>query len=292
MRALVTGANGMLGSALCPILSQNGYEVFPTDIKTENSEINFLNVNKLTNVETFIIDTKPDIVFHLAAETDVDKCEIDYNHAYEANTCGTRNIALACKKHDILMVYISTCGVFDGKKEQPYTEFDEPNPISVYTKSKYEGEKIVVNTLKKYFIFRAGWMIGGGQKDKKFVAKILELLKTKNRLTVVNDKRGCPTLTKDFAECIVKVIKLGHYGLYHVTNKGSASRYDIACKIVEYLGRKDVIVQPISSAAFPLPAPRPDSEVADNYKLRLLGIEMRSWEDALEDYLKELISKK
>ncbi len=131
-------------------------------------------------------------------------------------------------------------------------------------------------------------MIGGGKKDKKFVAKIVELIKTKNVLTVVNDKRGCPTFTKDFSECIIKIIKTARYGLYHVTNKGSASRYDIACKITDYLGRRDVVVKPISSDLFPLPAPRPDSEVVDNYKLRLLGIQMRPWEEALKEYLKEL----
>ena len=289
MKCLVTGANGMLGSALCPLLSVKGHEVIMTDINTPHARIGFLDVRDLKSVKEEIGKTKPDIIFHLSAETDVDKCQLQPDHAYITNTIGTENIALACQKHRIPMVYISTCGVFDGRKAEPYNEFDQPNPISVYTKSKYEGEKIVRSLLDNYFIFRAGWMIGGGKKDKKFVAKIVELLKTKDTLTVVEDKRGCPTFTKDFSECIIKIIGMGRYGLCHVTNEGIASRYDIACKIVEYMGRQDVKVKPISSGAFPLPAPRPDSEAVDNYKLRLLGIRMRKWEEALKEYLQELI---
>jgi len=207
------------------------------------------------------------------------------------NTIGTENIALVCQERDIPMVYISTCGVFDGRKPEPYNEFDEPNPISVYTKTKYEGEKVVSNLLQKYYIFRAGWMIGGGKKDKKFVAKIAEQIKTKNEITVVNDKIGSPTFTKDFSECIIKIIDSGRYGLYHVTNKGWASRYDIACKIVEFMGKREVNVKPISSASFPLAAPRPRSEAVDNFKLKLLGIDMRRWEDALKEYLSELTAE-
>jgi len=288
MKCLVTGANGMLGSALCPLLSENGHEVMMTDINISQTKISFLDVRDFKNVKEEIDKIRPDIIFHLSAETDVDKCELQPDHAYMTNTIGTENIALTCQKHRIPMVYISTCGVFDGRKAGPYNEFDEPNPISVYTKSKYEGEKIVRSLLDSYFIFRAGWMIGGGKKDKKFVGKIVELLKTKDTLTVVEDKRGCPTFTKDFSECIIKIINLGRYGLCHVTNEGIASRYDIACKIVEYLGRQDVKVKPISSDAFPLPAPRPDSEAVDNYKLRLLGIRMRTWQEALKEYLREL----
>lgn len=291
MRCLVTGANGMLGGALCPLLSEKGHEVLMTDINTSDSKIAFLDVRDIDGIREYVNRTKPDMVFHLAAETDVDKCELEPGHAYSVNAQGTKNVALVCKERDIPMVYISTCGVFDGKKQEPYNETDKPNPISAYTKAKYEGEKAVRELLTKYFIFRAGWMIGGGKKDKKFVAKIVELIKTKNTLTVVNDKRGCPTFTKDFSECILKIIKTGEHGLYHVTNKGVATRYDIARKITEYLGRNDVVVKPISSELFPLPAPRPDSEAVDNSKLKPLGIDMRPWEDALREYLEELTAE-
>jgi dTDP-4-dehydrorhamnose reductase len=288
MKVLVTGASGMLGSALCPLLCSNGYKVYRTDINTPDTGIEFLDIRNIDSLKSFIEKNKPDIIFHLAAETDVDKCEIEVEHAYLTNTVGTQNVSSLCKEYNILMAYISTCGVFDGKKKEPYSESDEPNPISIYTKTKFDGEKAVKSLLKKYFIFRAGWMIGGGKKDKKFVAKIVNLIKTRDTLMVVNDKRGCLTFTKDFSECIIKIIKLGQHGLYHVTNEGIATRYDIACKIAEYLRRKDVIIKPVSSAFFPLPAPRPDSEAVDNYKIKLLGIKMRPWEEALSEYLKEL----
>lgn len=290
MRAIVTGANGMLGNALCPLLSDNNFEVVATDCVQSNTVLEFIDVRDFNEFKKFVDKIKPDIIFHLAAETDVDKCEIDIDHAYLTNTLGTENIALVCQHIGIPMVYISTCGVFDGKKIEPYNEFDEPSPISVYTKTKYEGEKIVGNLLTKYFIFRAGWMIGGGKKDKKFVAKIVEQVKTKNEIVVVNDKIGSPTFTKDFSECIFKIVNSGRYGLYHVTNKGWASRYDIACKIVEYMGKREVNVKPTSSASFPLAAPRPRSEAVDNFKLKLLGINIRTWQDALKEYLSMLLT--
>lgn len=292
MKCFVTGANGMLGSALCPLLSEKGHDVLMTDINVSSSQIRFLDIRELLNTRRYVAEIRPDIVFHLAAETDVDKCEIEVDHAYMTNTIGTENMALICQELDIPMVYISTCGVFDGRKPEPYNEFDQPNPISVYAKAKYEGERVVQNLLRKYFIFRAGWMIGGGKKDKKFVAKIVEQIKSKNEIRVVNDKIGCPTFTKDFSRCIIEVINSKRYGLYHITNTGCASRYDIACKIVEFLGKNDLVVKPISSAAFPLAAPRPRSEAVDNFKLKLLGINMRPWDNALKEYLSELTTEK
>ena len=290
MKCLVTGANGMLGTALCPLLSENGYEVFATDINISNINIELLDVRDFDNGKKYINKVKPDIIFHLAAETDVDKCEIEIEHAYKTNVLGTENIALICQIKNIPMVYISTCSVFDGKKREPYNEFDIPNPISVYSKTKWEGEKIVSKLLNRFFIFRAGWMIGGGIKDKKFVAKIIELLKDKKELSVVNDKFGSPTFTNDFSQKIAQVIKTERYGLYHITNKGVASRFSIACKIVEILNKKDVVVKPICSASFPLPAPRPDSEASVNFKLQLLGMDdLPHWEKALEDYISKLI---
>lgn len=289
MKALITGGNGMLGSALAPLLVESQYEVFLTDTISLSNNAQFLDIRDYAQVKLYIEKVKPDIIFHLAAETNVDRCELEPDHAFKTNVLGTKNIALACKEYNITMVYISTCGVFDGKKSSGYRESDIPSPISVYTKSKYEGEKEVQRLLSKYFIFRAGWMMGGGKKDKKFVAKIVELSKTQKILNVVNDKRGSPTFTKDFSEAIIKVIITDKFGLYHVTNEGAATRYDIACKIIEYLGKTDVLVKPIGSDEFPLPAPRPDSEVAENYNLKTLNIKIRPWTEALKEYLEELI---
>jgi len=287
MKILVTGAAGMLGSALCPILRERGHVVYATDIDSSDGGIEFLDVKSYGQVKEQIEKIEPSIVMHLAAETDVDKCELEPDHAYLTNTIGTQNVALVCQKHGIEMVYISTIGVFYGDKPEPYTEFDEPNPINVYGRSKLEGEKIVQNLLKRYYIVRAGWMVGGGPKrDKKFVGKIIRLLDETSELKAVDDKIGSPTYAVDFSRCLEDLIETGYYGLYHCTNRGYGSRFDVAKKIVEFLGRSDVTVEPVSSAYFPLPAARARSEMSRNYKLELLGMDkMRHWQEALKEYI-------
>ncbi|MGD0977579.1 MAG: dTDP-4-dehydrorhamnose reductase [Candidatus Bathyarchaeia archaeon] len=287
MKILVTGAAGMLGSALCPILTQRGHRVFATDLAPVDEGIECLDVRGYKQIEDIVGKVKPDMVMHLAAETDVDKCELEPDHAFLTNTIGTQNVALVCQKQSIVMVYISTIGVFYGDKPEPYTEFDNPNPINVYGRSKLEGEKIVQSLLERYYIVRAGWMVGGGPKrDKKFIGKIIKRLNETTVLKAVNDKIGSPTYTVDFSRCVTDLIETGYYGLYHCTNKGYGSRFDVAKKIVDFLGRSDVTVEPVGSAYFPLPAARARSEMSRNYKLELLGKDTtRNWEDALKEYI-------
>jgi len=287
MKILVTGAAGMLGSALCPELMQRKHEVLATDLAPVDEGIEYLDVRSYKQVEEFVDRIKPDMVMHLAAETDVDKCELEPDHAFLTNTIGTQHVTLLCQKRSIMMVYISTIGVFYGDKPEPYTEFDSPNPINVYGQSKLEGEKIIQSLLDRYYIVRAGWMVGGGPKrDKKFVAKIIKKINEGTELKAVNDKVGSPTYTVDFSKCLADLIETGYHGLYHCTNKGFGSRFDVAEKIVDFLGRSDVTVEPVSSAYFPLPAARARSEMSRNYKLELLGMDTtRNWEDALKEYI-------
>ena len=289
MKVVVTGANGMLGSALCPALKRKGYKVYATDINNIGNDIDLLDVQDIDQINSFVKNVHPDLIIHLAAETDVDKCETQIDHAYMVNAIGTENIALISQKVSVPLIYISTAGVFDGEKQEPYTEFDLPNPVNIYAKTKLEGERIVEKLLSRYFIVRAGWMMGGTGKDKKFVAKIVELLKTKKELSVVTDKLGSPTYTKDLSNNLIQLIRSGRYGLYHIANKGGCSRYDIAKKITEYLKKTDIVIKPITSDKFPLPAPRGRSEQIDNYKLNLLSMNnMPPWQDALKEYLGEI----
>lgn len=286
MKILVTGAAGMLGSALCPALTERRHRVFATDLNPEEG-IERLDVRGFKQLEEVVGRVKPDMVMHLAAETDVDRCELEPDHAFLTNTMGTQNVSLVCQKRGVVMVYISTIGVFYGDKPEPYTEFDAPNPINVYGRSKLEGEKVVQSLLNRYYIVRAGWMVGGGPKrDKKFVGKIIRKVKESTVLKAVNDKIGSPTYTVDFSKCLADLIETGYYGLYHCTNKGFGSRFDVAEKIVDFLGRSDVTVEPVSSAYFPLAAARARSEMSRNYKLELLGKDAaRNWEDALKEYI-------
>jgi dTDP-4-dehydrorhamnose reductase len=281
---LVTGANGMVGSYVKEIFA--GEELVLTDLPE-------MDVTDRDKVFALVAKYGPKTVLHLAAETDVDKCEKETDHAYRTNTMGTHNIALACQKYGAAMVYISTGGVFNGRAGQIHTEFDAPDPVNVYSRAKHQGELIVRELLDKYFIFRAGWMIGGGpEKDKKFVGKIIELCRQRSELEVVDDKFGSPTFARDFLLGIKKVISTGHFGLYHLVNAGICNRYEIAFEIVKVLGSHTKII-PVGSDRFPLPAPRAASEAMRNYKLDLLGINpMPGWREALAAYIKEWIEQK
>jgi dTDP-4-dehydrorhamnose reductase len=234
---------------------------------------------------------KPDWVIHLAAMTNVDDCEKKPDNAFAINTLGTQHVALASQKVNAVMIYISTISVFDGHKCEPYTEFDIPNPQSWYSRSKHQGELIVEKLVSKYYIVRAGWMFGGGEEDKKFVAKIMGLANGRTSLSIVNDKFGSPTYTCDFANGIEQLLHTGLYGTYHMVNSGRyCSRYEFAQAILEFAGITTCSLQPVSSAEFPLPAPRPRMEAARNYQLELRNWEwMRPWREALEEYMQTVL---
>lgn len=278
----------MLGSAMRPALKEKGHTIFATDVNTEEQGITCLDVRDYAAVMKMAQESRPDMIMHLAAETDVDKCEKEIDHAYKTNTMGTQNIAYVCQKLDIEMVYISTAGVFFGDKHEPYTEFDVPRPANVYGDSKLQGEHVVRQLLKKYYICRAGWMIGGGgNKDKKFLNKIMQQIqKGAIEVKAVNDKFGSPTYTVDFSRNMALLIETGFYGLYHMGNIGHCSRFDIAQKAFEILNIQGVKLTPVSSAVFPLPAPRARSESMSNCMLQMRGLNlMRQWEEAVTDYI-------
>jgi dTDP-4-dehydrorhamnose reductase len=209
------------------------------------------------------------------------------DEAFLTNTMGTLNVALICQEFDLVMTYISTVGVFGGiDKADAYTEYDTPSPVSIYGRTKLEGEHVVRDLLRRYFIVRAGWMIGGGPgKDHKFVGKLASLIQSRDEVKVVNDKWGSPTYAKQFVVNLRILVESGYYGLYHCVNAGICSRFELAVEIARILGRQ-TRVTPVSSAHFPLPAPRPRSEAAQNYKMALLGLnKMTDWREALRDYL-------
>jgi dTDP-4-dehydrorhamnose reductase len=288
MRMLVTGAAGAVGSYVPEVFSD--WELVLTDVVGDFEQ---LDVADPAAVLQAVARAEPDIVLHLAAATDVDRCEQDPDWAFRANTIGTQNVALACRETEAVLVFISTAGVFSGDKPEPYTEFDEPGPANIYGESKLAGERIVASLLGRYYIARAGWMVGGGHRDKKFVGKIVQLIEDgTTHLRAVDDKLGSPTYAPDMLEGIKRLLGTGYYGLYHMVNEGACSRYDVAVAIRDLLGRSDVSVEPVSSAHFPLPAPRARSEAMRNYKLELLGLEpLRPWQDALGHYLQhELVA--
>ncbi len=284
MDVLVTGGKGMLGTDLCRMLRERDYHVVVTDIDE-------LDIRNRDLVQRTVEKLQPDWVIHLAALTDVDGCEREPDASFLTNTIGTQNVALACQSTNTLMTYVSTISVFDGTKCEPYTEFDEPNPQSWYSRSKYQGELIVEKLLSRYYIVRAGWMFGGGPEDKKFVAKIIELARERDSLSIVDDKFGSPTYTADIASGIEKLSRTGLYGRYHMVNTGGyCNRYQFAQKILEIAGITDCELIPVNSAKFPLPAPRPRMEAARNLMLDLHEINwMRPWQEAIEEYVQHVL---
>lgn len=281
---LVTGGKGMLGTDLCQIFEERGHTISVTDIRE-------MDIRNYEAVIAKVDALKPDWIIHLAAMTHVDHCEQRPDDAYLTNTIGTQNVALAAKRVGAMMVYVSTVSVFDGTSAIPNKEVDTPNPQSIYSKSKYQGELIVEKLLDEYYIVRAGWMFGGGREDKKFVAKIIELAQERDSLSVVNDKFGSPTYTYDIADGIEKLANTGLYGTYHLVNTGGyCSRIEFAEKILEYAGITDCELHPVNSAQFPLPAPRPRMEAAYNYNLDLRGMNwQRHWKEALKNYINTVL---
>ena len=272
---LATGANGMLG----------GY--FPDDrvVKTDLPE---MDVTDLEKVRAVIHEHRPTHVLHLAAWTDVDGAETHVDDVYRTNAIGTLHVATAANEVGAALTYISTTQVFDGTKDSPYTEFDATSAVNTYGRGKLEGERIVRELCPKHFIFRAGWMMGGGVKDHKFVGKIYDLAKSRDSLTVVSDKRGSPTYARDLARAVLEHIESRVYGTFHLVNGGgTCTRFEMAQEIARALGR-DIQIDPVSSDQFPLPARRGDNESAINYKLDLMGRNpMPDWKTALHTYVRE-----
>lgn len=288
-KILITGCGGMLGSSMYGICVSSGARVLATDIDLNESWLDHLDVRDITACEKLFEQFKPTVVLHLAALTDLEYCEQNPDETWKVNALGTENIALLSENYNCTMVYISTAGVFDGH-QNAYTDFDEPRPLSYYAKAKYYGEVFVQQQVSKYFIFRAGWMMGGGPaKDKKFINKIYKQIKAGcTEIHVVEDKLGNPTYAQNFAESIFKVLPTRYYGLYNQVCTGSGSRYDVALEFVRLLGLEDKIkVIQVDSDHFKKEyfAPRPYSEKLVNLKLDMRGINfMRDWKECLTEY--------
>lgn len=277
-RAYVTGSDGMLGRALMPVLAEV-CDVRGTDLPR-------YDIRDADSIAEDIISFEPDHVFHLASMTDVDKCEKEPEEAYRSNVDGTRNVAEACRSCGAVMIYISTGMVYNGRKRYPYIEYDMPDPVNVYGSTKHQGELEIRKILKRFYIFNTCWIFGGGKNDKKFVAKIIDLARTRDTVKVVDDTFGSPTYTKDLAGALAELVGKIDYGRHHCVNRGCVNRYQLAKEILRIAGISGCVVEPVSSEEFQLPAPRPRMEAMFNYSLEIAGLDiMRDWRSALEEYI-------
>ena len=268
MKILVTGANGMLGQDLCPILEDEGFDVIETDVHN-------MDFTNLEQVEKVLKDNKPDYVIHCGAYTNVDKAEEEPEVAEKINALGTANIAKICKEIDATLVYVSTDYVFDGTKEGKYLSTDKTNPVSVYGKTKLQGEE-AVKQLEKYYITRTSWLYG--HHGKNFVETMISLAE-KPELKVVDDQKGCPTWTCELANGIVSLIdEDAPFGIYHVCGSGETTWYGFAKEIFN-LCNLNVNLKPCTTDEFPRPAKRPKNSIMENNKI------CRDWKVALKEYI-------
>ncbi len=292
-KIFIAGADGMLGTTLQSIVDTSNFLL--TDKNISNNNIVYCDIKDLKNTTKIINDYNPDIILNFAALVDLEYCEQEKDDCYLTNTIAAIHLFNLAKDMNIPYVFISTAGIFGNDKEF-YTEEDQPQPLSTYGKSKYYVEQSLLNQdYPKYWIFRAGWMMGGGpEKDKKFVNKIMKQIKSgAKELFVVDDKLGVPTYTKDFALSILKHIENElPYGLYNMVSKGEASRYDTAVAINEHLNL-GLTVHKVDSSYYKEEyfAPRPYSEKLINKALNDLDRNyMRDWKVCLHEYLNEYFS--
>ena len=273
MKIAVTGANGMLGSDIRRVFT--GSELAALTRAD-------LDVTDLASAVKKIKDVRPDLLIHAAAYTDVDGSELDPEKAYHVNGIGTRNITMACEEISCPVMYISSDYVFDGTRNRPYDEWDMPNPVNRYGFSKYIGERFVTSLTNRYYIVRTSWLYG--RNGKNFVDTIIKLLAERDSIDVVNDQTGSPTYTYDLATKLRELAGKG-YGVYHITNSGQCTWYDLAVEIARIKGINKP-VHPTSSDKFRRPAKRPSYSVLGDTMLRLEGIApARPWKEALADYL-------
>jgi dTDP-4-dehydrorhamnose reductase len=268
-KILVTGAKGMLGQDLCPILEKNGYYVVRTDIDN-------LDITNYDMVCSVLTEEKPELVIHCAAYTNVDKAEEDIDTARLINSKGTENIAKVCGENGITLLYISTDYVFAGDGSAPYKPNDKTSPLNNYGLTKWEGEQSVQKYCKKFYICRTSWLYG--IYGKNFVETMLSLA-DKPELKVVNDQTGCPTWTVELSNAILKIINEKPYGIYHTCGSGQTTWYGFAKRIFELAGL-NVNLNPCTTDEFPRPAKRPTYSVMDNDNI------CRDWKEALADYIK------
>ena len=283
MRVFVTGVKGQLGYDVMNELEKQGLEGIGVDIDE-------MDITDTDQVNKVIKEAAPDAVIHCAAYTAVDAAEDNEEICRKVNAQGTENIAKVCEELDIKMMYISTDYVFNGQGERPWEPDDKREPLNVYGQTKYEGELAIEEHVKKFFTVRIAWVFG--VNGKNFIKTMLNLGKTHDHLTVVNDQTGSPTYTYDLARLLVDMIQTDKYGRYHATNEGICTWYEFACEIFKQAGM-NVSVAPVSSDEYPAKAKRPSNSRMDKSKLTANGFTpLPTWQDALSRYLNEYRNNK
>ena len=284
-KILITGANGQLGRELGKEYDGEDVSFINTDV-VESQGIKAMDITDIDSVLSVVRDVKPDVIINCAAHTNVDACEQQWDLAYKINAIGPRNLSIASRETGAKLMHVSTDYVFEGNGTRPYTEFDEPHPISSYGKTKWEGEKFVKEFCDRHFIFRTAWLYGDG---KNFVKTMLGLAEKYEEVSVVMDQKGSPTSAAELARAIHYFEDTDNYGLFHATCEGDTNWADFTEEIFRLTGKK-TRVNHVTSAQYkemnPASADRPAYSILDNYMMRLTSdYRMADWQEALREYL-------
>lgn len=279
MKFLVTGADGQLASEFIRSFNCSNHHI----VALNKGQMDISNIDAV--LKTFL-HYRPDVVLNCAAYNLVDKAEEDFNAAFKTNAIGVKNLAIACKKHNALLVHYSTDYVFDGIKEKFYVEDDKPNPINKYGESKLSGERFLIEEIDNFLLFRVSWVFGEGKQN--FLHKLSEWTKKNNVLKIVCDQISVPTYTADIVEFTLLSLKEGLRGIYHLTNSGYASRYEVSRYYLEKIGINNLIL-PVGSGYFQEKAKRPYFSAMSNAKLsEALKLSMPHWKDAINRFIKRI----
>ena len=282
MKVLITGCRGMLGTDLMSVFGPV-HEVVGLDLPG-------LDITRPDQCLAAVNAARPDIIINAAAFTRVDDCETHEAEAMQVNGHGAGNLARAAMAAGSLLVHYSTDYVFDGLKKEAYVETDEPNPQSVYGKSKLLGETLIRRNCPDHLILRTAWLFG--PHGPNFIRTIVNAARQGKSLRVVHDQRGSPTYSKDLAEWTLKMVAAGFRATYHITNSGACTWFELAAKAVEWAGIHNVSITPVSTSEFPRRAPRPANSVLANAHLERDGMPaMRPWQDAAREYVEHYLDR-
>ena len=286
MRILVTGSKGQLGSEMVALQAQE------TQHQWFNLDINELDITDKNAVEQFVLSNKIDGIINCAAYTNVDKAEEDIALCYKVNRDAPQYLAQAIEKVGGFIIHISTDYVFDGTNNIPYTEQDRPNPVTIYGKSKIEGEQYVCESCKQHIIIRTAWVYSS--YGKNFVKTMIKLGKEKPSLGVIFDQIGSPTYARDLAKAIITIVNQSIIpGIYNFSNEGVISWYDFTKHIHQLANITSCKVAPIHTADYPTLAQRPHFSVLDKTKIKnTYNIEIPYWRDSLEECIQLLEQQK
>ena len=281
MRILVTGAAGRLGGHLVQVLNTRGHAV--TGVDVVGDQVARLDVTDFGATRTFVTDLKPDIIIHPAGWTDVEGCAREPEKAITINGFGTQHIALAAAAIRAAVLYVSTNEVFDGKLSRPYREYDETRPINPYAYSKWVGERALLNLNSRHYIVRTSWLFAHGGKN--FIQAVLSAAEAGKPLKVVTDEIANPTYNDDLAEAIAALIETERFGIYHLVNEGASSRWAFARYFLDKAGYQDTPVEKITVREYPRLSIPPVYSSLSNLAGKLIGITLRTWQAAVDQFL-------